>query len=79
MLSQDKLLKISADEWDTLSDAELKAILDPLIKVCRPSPELRLFNTGNAEAPKRHVKKTILTTDEMMLMMKKAGISLPKS
>lgn len=34
------LLVISPDEWDKLPDEELKAILEPFLKVTRPSKEL---------------------------------------
>lgn len=68
----EKLLGLSAKEWEALSDAELEAMLKPYFDVTRPTKEMSV----------RKISKTVKSFDVQKLMgdvqnlMKQAEIKI---
>lgn len=50
-----KLLALGPDEWEQLSDEELHKVLDPFLKVTRPTKEQSLRGAAKTKAAKNKV------------------------
>lgn len=72
-MTLDKLLTISADDWDKLSDAELTKILEPLFNVTRPDLQKVADKLATKQTTTR-VKKPKL--DEMLALARSLGVKV---
>lgn len=79
---QDDLLKLTEDEWDNLSDAELHKRLEPYFKVTKPEQALLFADTGERKKVKsNYTERRVKTSDtlaEIQMLMARVNNVTPK-
>ncbi len=76
-MTLDNLLTISADQWDTLSDEDLHAILHPFFAVTRPDPA-KVAEAQKKGSSKGKARIGSSALDDLFAMAARNGLVVPK-
>lgn len=79
-MTLDKLLKISSQEWDTLSDDDLHKILAPYFAVTKPPPTDKAMKALNGKGSSKGSGKTRVSSSasqQLLDLAKQLGMNIP--